>query len=227
MTREGTDALRTPRRIAVGLAAIALLLARGAQSKPIVDQVHHEVRFTATVQPAAMQRPFGVEGHHAVVWKKGKSHWWALFAADESDHDVRKALDALGARRGENLTPDAWNKRDDPHSAEPDKRVEGTPVDVFVEWNRVRVPLAELIREEHHASSQLDLRYGGNERYQAEFHSGCIVCLYSCPGGAVGNHAHPIRDYVRDGAVYTAIQERLPRAGTRVTIILKPRLEGR
>ena len=33
-----------------------------------------------------------------------------------------------------------------------------------------------------------------------------------------------IRDYVRDGVVYASVPERLPPAGTRVTIILK--LEG-
>ena len=83
------------------------------------------------------------------------------------------------------------------------------------------MPLARLISEEHRGAPLLDFRYGGNEKYQKEFHSGCIVCLYSCPGGAIGNHAHPIRDSVRDGVVYASVPSRLPPAGTRVTIILK------
>ncbi len=192
-------------------------------AKPIVDRAHREVRFTATVQPGAMARPLGVKGHHAIVWKGGNSKTWALFVSDASDHDVRVALDSLGARAGENLTPDSGNARKDPGNREPDKRVAGTPVAVFVEWkgSKGRVPLGRLISEKQHAAPRLDLRYGGNERYQKEFKSGCIVCLYSCPGGAIGNHAHPIRDYVRDGVVYASIPERLPRAGTKVTIILK------
>src|SRR6185369_15084324 len=108
----------------------ALLLATSL----VVDRAHHEVRFGAVVQPDAMARPFGVKGHHAIVWKGGKASKYALFVADPSDHDVRVALDSLGAKRGENLTADAWNKRDDDGSVEPDKRVEGTAVDVFVEW---------------------------------------------------------------------------------------------
>jgi len=192
-----------------------------------IDQARHEVRFPAVVQPAGMSRPFGVKGHHAIVWRGGKSKNWALFVADASDHDVRAALDALGAHRGENLTEDSWNARDDASSREPDKRVEGTPVDVFVEWSGARMPLSQLIAEQNHAAPLLDFRYGGNERFQKDFKSGCIVCLYSCPGGAVGNHAHPIRDYVRDGAVYTSIIGKLPPDGTKVTIILKPRLEER
>lgn len=191
----------------------------------IVDRVHGEVRFTATVQPEAMSRPFGVEGHHAVVWSGGRAHYWALFVSDASDHDIRVALDSLGAKRGENLTPDSWNERENAKSSEPDKRVEGTPIDVFVEFNRARHPLAELIAEKGRAAPALDFRYGGNERYQKDFKSGCVICLYSCPGGAVGNHAHPIRDYVRDGVVYSSIAKRLPPKGTKVTIVLKPRLE--
>ena len=96
-------------------------------------------------------------------------------------------------------------------------------IDVFVEWKGSRgpVPLSSLIAEEGLARPHLDFRYGGNEAWQKEFHSGCIVCLYSCPGGAIGNHAHTIRDYVRDGVIYASIPRRLPPEGTRVTIILR------
>ena len=206
--------------------AIVLFAALPAFAAPVVDRPHREVRFTATVQPNAMARPFGVQGHHAIVWKGGKSHKWALFVSNESDRDVRRALNALGARAGENLTADSWNARKDPQNREPDKRVEGTPIAVFVEWRGSggRVPLSRLIAEANHPTPLFDFRYGGNEVYQKEFKSGCIVCLYSCPGGAIGNHAHPIRDYVRDGVVYASIPDRLPPAGTKVTIILK--LEG-
>jgi hypothetical protein len=192
----------------------------------ITDKASREVRFTATVQPHAMARPFGVRGHHAIVWKGGRAKLWALFAADASDREVRVALESLGAKAGENLTPDSWHKRDDPKNGEPDKRVIGTPVEVFVEWSGAkRVPLAQLIAEKKQRAPLTDFRYGGNERWQKEFKSGCIVCLYSCPGGAIGNHAHPIRDYVRDGVVYSSIPSRLPRSGSQVTIILKPKVQ--
>lgn len=202
---------------------VAVILLTVLAATPVIDRAHHELRINATVQPNAMARPFGVQGHHAIVWKDGGAKRWALFVSDTSDHDVRVALDALGAHAGENLTPDSWNARKDPKSREPDKRVEGTPVSVFVEWrgSKGRVPLAQLIAEEDRGAPLLDLRYGGNEKYQKEFRSGCIVCLYSCPGGAIGNHAHPIRDSVRDGVVYASVPSRLPPAGTRVTIILK------
>jgi hypothetical protein len=211
-------------RLALVLA-VTLVVCGASSPKPVVDRATREVRFAARVQPHAMERPFGVQGHHAVVWKGGRSRYWALFVSDVSDHDVRVALDSLGGKRGENLTPATWNERENPRRPEPDQRVEGSHVEAFVEWNKRRVPLASLLREEKHPAPLVDLRYGGNEAWQKEFQSGCIVCLYSCPGGAVGNHAHTIRDYVRDGVVYASVPERLPPAGSRVTIILKLKSE--
>jgi hypothetical protein len=193
---------------------------------PIIDRVHNEVHIPATVQPTAMARPFGVQGHHAIVWKGGRARTMALFVTEVSDRDVRSALKALGAKPGENLTPDSWNARNDPHNPEPDKRVGGTPIDVYVEWNGTRIPLADVLAERGQRRPALDLRYGGNERFQKDFKSGCIVCLYSCPGGAIGNHAHTIRDYVRDGVVYSSVPARLPPSGSKVMIILKPKVEG-
>ena len=185
-----------------------------------------EVRLSARVQPKAMNCVFGVQGHHAIVWKKGRGSRCALFVTETSDREFRVALSKLGAKPGENLTPASWNERDNPRSPEPDKRVAGTPVDIFVEWDGRRTRLCDLISEKGRPAASCDFRFGGNDRYQKEFKSGCIACLYSCPGGAVGNHAHPIRDYVRDGVVYAARQERLPKAGAKVTLIFKLRSEG-
>lgn len=211
------------------ILSVAIAVCAGASGGEAVgvDKVRREIRFTATVQPGAMDRPFGVKGHHAIVWKEGRSNSWALFAADASDRDVRVALEAVGARPGENLTAQSWTQRADSASVEPDKRVEGTPIEVLVEWrgSKGRIPLAQLLHEQGKRMPLLDFRYGGNQRFQHEFKSGCIVCLYSCPGGVVGNHSHPIRDYEEDGVVYSSRKERLPRAGTRVTIILKLRTE--
>ncbi len=206
----------------LALFTLTFFACGASPSRPVVDRAAREVRIAAVVQPHAMTRPFGVQGHHAIVWKGGRAKYWALFAAEASDRDVRAALDALGARRGENLTPDTWNARENERNGEPDKRVDGSHIDVFVQWKgSKRVPLAHLVAEKGHEPPLLDFRYGGHQQWQKEFKSGCIVCLYSCPGGAIGNRAHTIRDYVRDGVVYASRPERLPPSGTKVTIILK------
>jgi hypothetical protein len=213
--------------IAVLLLAASIPLTAAPPSLA-VDRAKGEVHVRAIVQPGAMERWFGVQGHHAVVWDGGKAARWALFRALASDHDVRVALDSLGAKRGENLTVETWTERDNPESPEPDKRVEGTPIEVLVAWNgRAPVPLASLLRQKKAAAAELDFRYGGHETLQATFHSGCIVCLYSCPGGAVSNHSRTIRDYERGGVIYVARPEALPPDGSEVTIILRPKLEAR
>ena len=194
-----------------------------------INKTAREVRITARVQPDALECLFGgVKGHHAIVWEGGRADRCALFASTTSDLDVRTALESVGARAGENLSLDSWNARDDRSNPEPDKRVLGTPIEVFVEWNgsRGRIPLSRLIAEAGRDRPAFDFRYGGNARYRNDFKSGCIVCLYSCPGGAIGNHAHPIRDYVRDGVVYSSQPDRLPPAGTAVNIIFKVRTEA-
>lgn len=219
--------------LAVALAAIGIAALRsfGTRRGPAltVDRSAGEVRLRAIVQPTAMDRPLGVKGHHAIVWDGGRAARWALFRSMASDREVRAALESLGARPGENLTPETWNRREDPHNTEPDKRVEGTPVEVFVAWDgsEGRIPIDTLIAEKGMGRPTFDFHYGGNQRWQPEFKSGCIVCLYSCPGGAIGNRSKTIRDSVREGIVYASLPERLPKRGSSVTIILRPRLEAK
>lgn len=211
--------------VLVFVATFLMARARASESgtPPLeIDRARREVRLRARVQPNAMTRPFGVKGHHAIVWKGGRAAAWALFRAEASDRDVRAALASLGAVAGENLTAETWNERKNPASPEPDKRVEGTPIEVWISWQgHEPQPLGNFLLEKGRSAPQLDFRYGGNQRYQPQFKSGCIVCLYSCPGGAIGNRAHPIRDWIRDGVVYASIPKRLPKAGSDVTIILK------
>lgn len=205
------------------MVVAAVFVAPLLRASVAVDRAANEVRFTASVQPGAMNRPFGVRGHHAIVWREGGSAAWALFKADASDREVRLALDSLGGRRGENLRLESWTERENRSHPAPDLRVDGSRVEIFVEWDgsRGRVPLHSLLNEKRRSRPQLEFRYGGNQRFQPEFRSGCIVCLYSCPGGAIGNRSKTIRDWVTDGVIYTAKKQSLPKSGTRVTITLK------
>ena len=218
-------------RLLILLAVVLFaLVLRGATSEPpIVDRRNGEVRVKAKVQPEAMTRTWltCVKGHHAIVWKGGRASRCALFVSASNDLAVRRALQALGAKPGENLTAATWHERENDNSPDPDRRVQGTGIDVLVESGKRRLPLASFLHETGTAQPRLDLRYGGNARWRDEFRSGCIVCLYSCPGGAIGNHAHTIRDYVRDGVVYSARKDHLPPAGATVTLIFKPRVEGK
>ncbi len=51
-----------------------------------------------------------------------------------------------------------------------------------------------------------------------EWLSGCVVCLYSCPGSKVGNASYTIRDHV-DGTTHFGVRPGvLPADGTEVTV---------
>lgn len=207
------------------LAAVCVAARKAAPERSgeiVIDAERREIRFGAVLQADAMTRPFGVEGHHAIVSRHGRASLWSLFKADPDDLAVRRALERLGAQAGENLAAETWTKREDPSDVRPSLRVEGSEVEVLVSWGRrAPVALATLLADRRSVPTRLDFRYGGNERHRSEFRSGCIVCLYSCPGGAIGNRNETIRDWVEEGAVFASKKSVLPRNGSRVTITLR------
>ena len=206
--------------LAGAIVAAFWISCRSARNTTItIDRERREIRFPATVHVDAFDRSLFQPGHHSVVSRYGISRFGALFLADPSDLDVRHALEEIGAVPGENLTPESWTEREDPSSAAPDLHVEGTRIEVFVESKGARHALADLI--DPSTDSILDFRYGGNEEYRSRFHSGCIVCNYSCPGGAVGNHTLTIRDEVK-GRVTFKVAKTFPFSdGERVVLILR------
>lgn len=217
--------------VTAGVAA-AWISSRSARrvagpKRRVIEVRGGEVRIQAIARPGHFSRWFFQPGHHAIVWSRGRSRFGALFESAASDLEVRAALRALGARPGENLSAKTWDARKNPRSTEPDKRVEGTPIDVFVEWNGSGgpVPLSHLILENGRAAD-FDLRFGGNERFRPHFKSGCIVCDYSCPGGAIGNRNRTIREEVRLGPIFKINEARVPAEGTAVTITLRPHQAG-
>jgi hypothetical protein len=68
-----------------------------------------------------------------------------------------------------------------------------------------------------------DMRLGGHRANVPVWHSGCVVCLYSCPGSKVGNAAYTVRDYVRDAQRFSVRPGVLPADGSEVVIVLRPR----
>ena len=65
------------------------------------------------------------------------------------------------------------------------------------------------------------MRLGGHRANIPHWHSGCIVCLYSCPGSKIGNARYTVRDYRRDATTFRARPGVLPRDGDTVTVLLR------
>lgn len=111
----------------------------------------------------------------------------------------------------------AWNLRWVPLVPQPDTRVQGTPIEVTVEWEGAprAYRLDELLDDP--GGRGMDIRFGGNEEHDHHWDSGCVLCLFSCPGGVVSNAAYTIRDHQR-GATTFDPGDLLPPDGTEVTI---------
>ena len=185
-----------------------------------VDSKAGEVRLLAELQPAAFSGGWlkSTPNYHAVVWKGGGAASEALLASYADDASFYDAMVSIGAVPGNNLTMAAWNDRKDPNSSAPDTRVKGSLVDVFVWWDGLPspLPLADLLTDS--AGKGIDMRFGGNKALIPEWHSGCIACLYSCPGGKVSNHAYTIRDYVKGTTKFSVNSNAVPK-GTRQAVV--------
>jgi hypothetical protein len=181
------------------------------------------VEIRATVHAGGFSRRLlGMPGYHLIVYKGGGAATAALFRAEATDVQVLDALEALGVRPGPDLPMAAWDERDDPKSAAPDLVIAGPAVDVLVRVPGRREPLTlEQILEDAEGKG-LAMRLGGNRANIPRWKSGCIACLYSCPGSKVGNARATVRDYTRRPDRYRVRPGVLPADGTRVTLVLRP-----
>jgi hypothetical protein len=216
------------------LAGLALLLAGlvltapgcGSAAPPArIERVAADtISFPAVVTAGRFERKmFGMPGYHLIVWDDGKAASAALFQAAVSDVQVIAALEALGAKPGNALGMDTWDQRDDPDSKAPEKIIQGPAVDVLVRVPGRRKPLTIdqiLVDPERRG---FEMRFGGHQANIHAWHSGCIVCLYSCPGSKIGNARYTVRDYTRKPDRFRARPGVLPADGTGVTILLRLR----
>ncbi len=191
----------------------------------VIDSEAGEVRILARLQPEAFADGWikWTPGYHAVVWKEGKAAGEALLASYVSDIVFYNSLVRIGAVPGNNLTMAAWKDRNDPRSKAPEVRVLGTPLDVFVWWEGLEslVPLREMVVDT--AGKGIDMRFGGNKALIPEWYSGCIACLFSCPGGKVSNHAYTIRDYVKGTTTFSVNWTVVPKGVRDAVVIFRKR----
>ncbi len=164
----------------------------------LIDEQHRTITLLAEFRPGAFSgRWKTTPNYHAVVWKKGRAAREALFVARVDDRTFHRALETLGATPGNNLNAAVWDYRKNKNRPEPDTRIEGTPVEVSFWWPGLPgpLPLDSLLHDP--GGRGFDFRFGGNLAMIPKWKSGCIVCLYSCPGSKVGNYQYTVRDYVQ------------------------------
>ena len=219
----------TPRHTAAGTAASVtalcstLLLALGAACGPSVPdgEVAHadnSIEFQATVSTAAFDGDFDMAAYHFIVWRDGRAADRALFRAHVSDTEVLDALEALGATPGDAVGIEAWDDRNDRESPAADTVIEGPRVEITVDVPGRDEPLRldDILIDP--GGRGFDMRFGGHRENIPKWLSGCVVCLYSCPGSKIGNASYTVRDHVDATTHFGVRPDVLPEDGTEVTI---------
>lgn len=218
-----------PRSSPVAAAGcVVLALACGAADPPGgVSRIGSDtVAVAAVVTAGRFEREIlGMPGYHLAVWEDGKAAPAALFRAKASDVQVLEALEALGARPGNGLGMETWERRDDPAAAAPKRVIRGPAVEVLVRvpgpGSHSRRPLALGDFLTDPGGRGFDMRFGGHRANIPHWHSGCLVCLYSCPGSKVGNARYTVRDYVDGTTRFRVRPGVLPADGTEVTLLFR------
>jgi hypothetical protein len=179
-----------------------------------------EIEFTATVHAKDFQTG-SMAGYHAIVWKGGTAAHAALLEAEVTDRQVLEALQSLGAKPGNNLSMAVWEERKNPEDPAPGTIIAGPVVEVFLRLpgRRDLVPLAGILEDP--GGHGFAMRFGGNEANIPKWMSGCIVCLYSCPGSKVGNAGYTVRDFVNQATRFRVKPDVLPPDGTPVRVVLR------
>jgi hypothetical protein len=219
-------------RTSLLLTAIALLagVAAASAAAPASAALRiapREIEFQATVSRQAFGRELfgmGMPGYHLIVWKAGKTAPAALFRAAVTDVEVLDALEGLGARGGNALGMATWDERGDRSSQAPNQVIQGPPVEILVRvpGRSALVTLPEILADAGRRG--FDMRFGGHRANIPKWMSGCIVCLYSCPGSKVGNARYTVHDWEMNKTRFRVRKDApLPADGGQVGIVLRLR----
>ena len=186
-----------------------------------------EVHVLGQIFPSRFNAAKGPEAqYHFLVWQGGTSPG-ALIETPVDDLDFHDAILSLGAQPGNHLTMAAWTKRHEHKNPAPQQTVTGSQLKVRIAWpakpNGLSLEQAFLDSALSPQSSVLDPRFSGNrDRWFNTIplvpRPGCLMCLYSCPSGKVGNGVLSIADYVHKPRHFHADTDQLPPDGTAVIV---------
>lgn len=183
-----------------------------------------QIEFPAVVTKGSFEREMlgmGMPGYHLIVWHEGRASHASLFRAEVTDVQVLDALEKLGAKPGNALGMETWEERKSSESKAPDKVIEGPQVEILVRGPGRKKPLTLPEILEDPGGRGFDMRFGGHRENIPKWKSGCIVCLYSCPGSKVGNARYTVRDYEKEATRFRVRPGVLPEDGSRVTLVFR------
>lgn len=167
----------------------------------VITKTTKTVSIPALYKPSQFNRPLMLQNHHLVTWHGGKAAGAALFVTPVSDAVVHRGLEQIGAIPGNNLTTDSWNKRHSKRSSDPDIISEGTPLTITIRKGQKKYAVHNILRDTH--TKRYNFVFSGNLEFIPVWHSGCVICLQSCPGSKVANASYTMRDLALKKSTFT------------------------
>lgn len=165
---------------------------------------------TITVLAQVNGKYFTETTRHASVFKDGSNGAKSVFTAYANPVDFYNALVEIGAKPGNNMTPDNASTT----------KVEGTPLNLKVTWNGAgkEYDVNEVIKDS--TGKKIAFKFGGNlDRAKAK-NTGCLSCLDSCPVGIISNSTYTLGAVEKTKEVkFTGNQDILPKDGTYVATV--------
>lgn len=147
---------------------------------------------------------------HFVVSESGKAAEMAIFTTPVKPNEFYDALTKIGAKPGDNMTPDNASTT----------TTEGSKLKVSISFDGKNVDLDDAVIDSN--NNPIDMRFSGNMSYSDEFKSGCISCLDSCYVGITSNASYPLGAVEeRKEVEFKGNQDVLPEDGENVIISYK------
>ncbi len=200
------------------LAVLVLLPLQSAFSKalPVLTEAHpitydkaaKTVSFLAEVNGKYFYQPT----RHFAVWKDGSNGEKAVLRGLVPVDDFYRALIAVGASPGNNMT---LKNKETTH-------VEGSPFTVSISWKGAArsYGIDEVVIDSN--KKPILMRFGGNLATADKIKTGCLLCLDSCPVGIVSNAQYTYGAIEKRGEVtMKGNKDVLPADGTKVIVTLK------
>lgn len=172
----------------------------------VIDQATKTVKIYTEVNAKYFVEPT----RHAVVFKEGSNGNKSILKAYANQNDFYTALAGLGAKPGNNVTPDTKNES-----------VQGDALDVTINWTGAgkEIPIADAVIDSNNKTP--DFRFGGNQDRAKSKNTGCILCLDSCAVGIASNATYPQGSFDGKKVEFRGNKDVLPGDGTPVVVTFK------
>ncbi|WP_101773786.1 YdjY domain-containing protein [Peptostreptococcus faecalis] len=165
---------------------------------------------TVTILSRVNGKYFTEPTRHASVFKEGSNGEKSIFTAYADHVAFHKGLVEIGAKAGENMTPDNATKT----------KVEGSTIKAEVTWDGAdkAYDINEVVKDSN--NTKIDFKFGGNLERAKEKNTGCLTCLDSCPVGIISNAAYTYGSVENTKEVgFTGNDKILPEDGTYVAVV--------